>query len=150
MAANYKAINRTVPQSTLCTWKTRLQGEMGSCYWWNSCVHGRARELSQQNTVVVEKDGKVIGRLPRKVLQSDTLFLRGGGNIHCTVTIAAVQFFVRLLFDVLKFSWVWLSWFCINTEFKPPWKFLHLRYVTFCYLFIYCVLYVTNAKIVVQ
>ena len=33
-------------------------------------------------------------------------FLKRDESIPCTATIAAVQFFIRLLFDVLKFSWV--------------------------------------------
>ena len=50
-----------------------------------------------RNTVAGEKDGKVIGCLPRKVSRLFTLFLKKGGNVHCTVTITAVQFFVGLI-----------------------------------------------------
>lgn len=36
--------------------------------------------------VAVEKDGMIIGHLPRKVLRVGSLFLRRGVTIRCTVT----------------------------------------------------------------
>ena len=33
----------TVPEGSLCTWILRIQGHLGSCSWWNSCVCARTR-----------------------------------------------------------------------------------------------------------
>ena len=39
-----------------------------------------------RNTVAVEKDGRIIGQLPRKVSRIHALFLKIGGIVFCTVT----------------------------------------------------------------
>ena len=51
-----------------------------------------------RNAVAAEKDGKIIGHFPQKESQLCTLFLKRGGNVHCSVIVTAVQFFVRLIF----------------------------------------------------
>ena len=44
------------------------------------------RNVKDRYAVAVQKDGTVIGHLPRKVSRVCSLFLRRGGSIHCTVT----------------------------------------------------------------
>ena len=39
-----------------------------------------------KNAVAVEKDGRIIGYLPWKVLRVRALFLKTGGTVHCNVT----------------------------------------------------------------
>ena len=41
---------------------------------------------SDRYAVAVEKEGSIIGHLPRKVSRVCSLFLRRGGTIQCTVT----------------------------------------------------------------
>ena len=73
---------------------------MGSC---NGCetLVGVAEpgDSHDRNAVAIAKDGKVIGHLPQKVSRLCALFLKRlrGGNVHCTVTIMAVQFFIGLI-----------------------------------------------------
>ena len=33
----------TLPEGSLCTWIPRIQGNLGRCSWWNSCVCARTR-----------------------------------------------------------------------------------------------------------
>ena len=42
--------------------------------------------IHDRNAVAVEKDGKIIGHLPRKVSRISALFLKRGGTIRCMVT----------------------------------------------------------------
>ena len=39
-----------------------------------------------KNAIAVEKDGRIIGYLPRKVSHVRALFLNTGGTVRCTVT----------------------------------------------------------------
>ena len=39
-----------------------------------------------KNAIAVEKDGRIIGYLPRKVSHISALFLNTGGTVRCTVT----------------------------------------------------------------
>ena len=49
------------------------------------CVR-EPRNAHDRYAVAVEKDGTVIGHLPKKVSRVCALFLKRGGSIHCTVT----------------------------------------------------------------
>ena len=44
------------------------------------------RNTTDRYAVAVEKDGTVIGQLPRKISKVCSLFLRRGGIIQCTVS----------------------------------------------------------------
>ena len=68
----------------------------------NSFVRGRARELSQQIMLwLLNKTQKLLA-ICHEVLQLCALFLKRGRNIHSTVAITGLQFFVWLLVALIS------------------------------------------------
>ena len=74
-------------QKTLCVREYHIYKHI-----WNATMSERLECVMDPSNshdryaVAVEKDGMIIGHLPRKVSRVSTLFLKKGGKISCTVT----------------------------------------------------------------